>query len=266
MLADYYGHYTASLRQALLTLTYPLEKVAITPKKFFQWLEEDSQNLQTLQQDNTKLKTENLLLKARILELEHYRQEAKRLEKLLGTSAGLQSHPIQIANVIYYSQLPLSQFLVIDKGSLEGVPPQMPVIDAYGILGQTIAVTPVSSKVLLITDPDHQMPVRLRRTAQRGILSGIGHDKVRLDFIPKESSIKAGDLIESSGLGGIFPAGYPVAEVESVHSTPESPYLDIIAKPTAQISLSYKVLVLKRGKQNAQKPFPIENGASNASR
>lgn len=246
MLADHYGRYTDTLRSAIITLIHPLEQIASYPHRFSLWLQKERSTLDTLALENQKLRTENLLLKSRILSLSHYQQEAKRLEKLLGTSASLTNHKIQIANVIFYSHLPLSQFLEIDKGKYDGIQPHQAVIDAYGIMGQTITITPWSSRVLLITDPDHQIPVRIRRTGQRGMLTGIGHDKVRLDFIPSSSSVKAGDLIETSGLGKVFPAGYPVAEVTSVKTLIESPYLEVLADPTAKISLSYKVLVLSK--------------------
>ena len=246
MLADHYGRYTDSLRNTLTTLIHPLEQIASYPYKFAQWLQQATPTLEHVMSENQKLQTENLLLKSQILSLTYYQKEAQRLEKLLGTTASLTQYNTQIANVIFYSQLPLSQFLTLDKGKYDNIQLQQTVIDAYGVMGQIIAVTPWSSRVLLITDPDHQVPVRIRRTGQRGMLTGIGHDKLRLDFIPNSSSVKVGDLIETSGLGKIFPAGYPIAKITSVKTLIESPYLEILADPTAKISLSYKLLVLSK--------------------
>ncbi len=164
----------------------------------------------------------------------------------MGASATLSPYHPQIAEVIYSSRLPFSQYIEIDKGQIDHIHTGQAVVDSEGILGQITVITPFSSRVLLITDPDHQMPVRIRRTGQRGMLTGIGHDKVKLDFIPKSSNLKVGDLIESSGLGGIFPSGFPVAEVEQITAPSESPYLEIEARPTAQITTAYKVLVLSK--------------------
>ena len=254
MLADHYGRYTDMLRLGLTTLIQPLEQVANYPQQLSQWLTHRQSTPKALALENQKLRTENLLLKNQIQSLSHYQQEAKRLEKLLGTSASLPDYQPQIANVSFYSHRPQAQFLEIDKGRQEGIQPQQPVVDAYGIMGQTTLVMPWSSRVLLITDPDSQIPVRIRRTGQRGMLTGIGHDQTRLDFIPSSSSVKTGDLIETSGLGQVFPAGYPIAEVTAVRTLPESPYLLILAQPTAKISLSYKVLVLvKKPHRNFKK-------------
>jgi len=246
MLADHYGRYTDNLRNTLTTLIHPLEQIASYPHKFAQWLQQAPPTLERVLSENQKLRTENLLLKSQILSLTYYQQEAQRLEKLLGTTASLTQYNTQIANVIFYSQRPLSQFLTLDKGKYDNIQLQQTVIDAYGVMGQIIAVTPWSSRVLLITDPDHQVPVRIRRTGQRGMLTGIGHDKLRLDFIPNSSSVKVGDLIETSGLGKVFPAGYPIAKITSIKTLIESPYLEILADPTAKISLSYKLLVLSK--------------------
>ena len=253
MLADHYGRYTETLHATLTTLVTPLEEIAHYPKQLSLWLQHSQTPLDRLKQENQKLHTENLLLKEQILALSHYQTETERLQQLLGTTATLAHYQPQIAEVIFSSRLPFSQYLEIDKGKLDHIQSGQAVVDSEGILGQTTTITPFSSRVLLITDPDHQMPVRIRRTGQRGMLTGIGHDKLKLDFIPQQSNLKVGDLIESSGLGGVFPLGFPVAQIDHVIAQPASPYLEVTAHPIAKITSAYKVLVLTKPKQSQTK-------------
>jgi rod shape-determining protein MreC len=211
MVADHYGHLVNSFRSVLLTTLNPVERIASAPNTFYTWITTDFSSLDTLKIENQNLQTENLLLKARLQQFNNLELEVSRLESLLGTTGKMSNQALQIATVTYYSNNPLSQYLTLNKGLMDKVAQQQTVIDAQGILGQIIDITPTSSRVLLITDPDHQIPVRIQRTGQRGILAGTGHDLTQLNFIPKSSEIKIGDLIESSGLGGHFPAGSPVA-------------------------------------------------------
>ncbi|GKT12690.1 MAG: rod shape-determining protein MreC [Thiomicrorhabdus sp.] len=252
MAADHYGQLTGSLRSTLLTIINPIEQIAALPKAIYIRATTDFTNINDLQLKNKQLKTELLLLRAKQLQLTNLKLEVKRLEALLGTTGKMTDQSIQIANITFYSNNPLSQFLSINKGSLKGVKSQHTVIDSKGIMGQIINTTPTMSRVLLITDPDHQIPVRVQRTAQRGILRGTGHNTTQLRFIPKSSAVKLGDILESSGLGGIFPAGYPVATITAIQNEGDSPYLDITAEPIAQLYQSHKVLILSESDPSSE--------------
>ncbi len=246
MAADYYGQLMGSFRSLLLTTINPIERVATLPKHLYQLATTDFTNIDALKLENQQLKTELLLVKAKQQRFSNLQLEVSRLEALLGTAGQINTQSLQIATVTYYSNNPLSQYLTLDKGQLKKVSVQQTVIDAKGIMGQIIRTTPTSSRVLLITDPDHQIPVRIQRTGQRGILSGTGHDTTQLEFIPKNSLVEVGDLIESSGLGGVFPAGYPVAIITNVENKEGSPYFDITATPVADLYQSHKVLILSQ--------------------
>lgn len=233
-----------SVRSALLTVINPIEQVAALPKQLYIRATTDFTTFNALELENKQLKTELLLIKAKLQQLVNLELEVTRLEALLGTTGKMTSSSVQIANVTYYSRNPLSQFITLDKGSSKNVKPQLTVIDAYGIMGQVIFTTPTTARVLLITDPDHQIPVRVQRTGRRGILQGSGHDNTQLNFIPKNSLVKVGDILESSGLGGVFPAGYPVATITQIESYGDSPYLEITAQPIAQLNQTHKVLII----------------------
>jgi len=249
MAADHYGQILGNVRSALLTTLNPIEQVASFPKQLYTLIHFDFASTDELKLENRKLKTEILLLKAKMQQHTNMELEISRLEGLLGTTGKMNSQRVQIATVEFFSSNPLSQFLTLNKGSLDKVGERQVVIDEQGIMGQIINSTPTTSRVLLITDPDHQMPVRIQRTGQRGILAGTGHDAVSLAFIPKDSAVEVGDLIESSGLGKVFPAGYPVARISKINSLDSEPYLEIIATPVAQLREAQRVLVLSNEKE-----------------
>ena len=244
MAADHYGQILGNVRSALLTTLNPIEQAATLPQQMYHLVTTDFTSMDELKLENRKLKTEILLLKAKMQQHTNMELEIARLEGLLGTTGKMDNQRLQIATVEFFSSNPLSQFITLNKGSLDNVNLQQVVIDEQGIMGQIINSTPTTSRVLLITDPDHQMPVRIQRTGQRGILAGSGHDAVILTFIPKNSAVEVGDLIESSGLGKVFPAGYPVARISKINNLEAEPYLEIIATPVAQLREAQKVLIL----------------------
>ena len=245
MVTDHYGNYLNSVRSIILTSLSPLEALVQTPVAAYKHFAKDYSSFDDLQLENQQLKAEILILKSKQQQLITLQQEVKRLENLLGTTGKLANQSIQIGTVSYLSDTPVSQFISIDKGSLDGVKPQQTVIDEFGILGQIVLTSPNFSRALLITDPEHQIPVRVQRTSQRGILKGQGLDQASLNFIPKNSDIKAGDILESSGLGGVFPEGYPVAKVTSVQDLQESPYATISVMPISNIREVNKILILE---------------------
>ena len=244
--ADHYGQILGSVRSALLTTLSPIERVATVPQHIYQLITTDFTSINSLEMENQQLKTEILLLKAQQQQLTNLELQVERLESLLGTTGRITNQTVQIATVTFYSSNPLSQFITLNKGSLDQVKNQQTVIDSSGIMGQIIQTTPTTSRVLLITDPDHQIPVRIQRTGQRGILNGTGHDNAKLNFIPANSEVKVGDIIESSGLGGIFPAGYPVAKITQIEIQGDNPYLNISATPVAKLNQSHKVLIISQ--------------------
>lgn len=252
MAADHYGQILGNVRSVLLTTLNPIEQAATFPKQVYNLITTDFTSMDELKLENRKLKTEILLLKAKMQQHTNMELEIARLEGLLGTTGKMDNERVQIATVTFFSSNPLSQFITLDKGQLDKVGLRQVVIDEQGIMGQIINSTPTTSRVLLITDPDHQMPVRIQRTGQRGILAGTGHDAVSLTFIPKNSAVEVGDLIESSGLGNVFPAGYPVARITKINNLEAEPYLEIIATPVAQLREAQKVLVLSNAAEEPE--------------
>lgn len=233
-----------TVRNLLITTLEPLERLAGLPTHLHQRYITNSVDLASLENENNKLLTENLMLKAKLQRFNSLEMEVQRLQRLLGTTGRMDMPSMKVANVVHFSTHPLSQFLTVNKGLIDNVQEGQPVIDAHGVLGQIVNTALTSSRVLLITDPDHQLPVRIQRSGQRGILTGAGNNLTSLEFIPLSSAVEIGDILMSSGLGGTFPAGYPVAEITDVKEVPGQPYLHIDAKPIANLHSSYEVLIL----------------------
>lgn len=248
MASDHYGQYMGAFRSVLTTTLEPLERVAALPSQIHGWYMDSVTDQALLEKELLQLRTENLMLKADLQKLDSLELEVSRLQRLLGTTGRMDMQSIRIASVVHYSSNPLSQYLTINKGSLDGVETNQAIIDAYGVMGQVISTTPTSSRVLLITDPDHQLPVRIQRTGQRGILTGMGNDMINLEYIPSDAQVIIGDTLVTSGLGGVFPAGYPVAKITDVKPQDGSSYLEITAEPVAEIQSSYEVLILSNQK------------------
>ena len=131
------------------------------------------------------------------------------------------------------------------KGSLSGIFPGQPVLDAHAVMGQVTHVTPMTSTVLLITDASHALPVQVDRNGLRTIAFGTGRiHELELPHLPNNADIREGDQLVTSGLGGRFPPGYPVARVSRIEHRPGEPFASIVATPSAHLERSREVLLV----------------------
>jgi len=194
---------------------------------------------------------ENARLERRVLELSQIsqqflamKQENDRLRALLGSRARLPTE-VLIAEIIAVVPLPTTHQVVIDKGADAGVAEGQAVIDAEGLFGQIVEVSEFTSRVLLITDANHAVPVQVNRNGVRSVAGGTGRrDELELENVPVTTDIVPGDLLETSGLGGRFPVGYPVGYVASVDVEDTSAYALVTVRPSAQLDRSRHVLVV----------------------
>jgi len=197
------------------------------------------------------LREENAQLERRVLELSQIsqqflslRQENARLRELLGSQARLPTE-VLIAELVGVVPIVNSHQIIIDKGSEAGVGVGQAVIDADGLFGQVVEVSRFTSRVLMITDTSHALPVQINRNGVRSVAGGTGRrDALVLENVPVTADIREGDLVETSGLAGRFPVGYPVGYVASVTIAETSAYAEIIVRPTAQLDRSRHVLVV----------------------
>lgn len=204
--------------------------------------------------ENEKLKTEALLLQGRLQKLAALTEQNVRLRELLNSSA-LVNEKVEVAELIGMDPNPFTHRILINKGERDGVVLGQPVLDARGLMGQVVELMPYTSRVLLLTDTTHSIPVQVNRNGLRAIASGTGNpERLELRHVADTADIKEGDLLVSSGLGQRFPAGYPVATVKEVIHDSGQPFAIVRAVPTAALNRSrYLLLVFSDSRSPEQR-------------
>lgn len=241
----------------LSIIATPFYWVADIPSKLYEWGDEGLRSSQFLSEENERLKSEALLLKAQVQKLASLEAENIRLRELLNSSAILDDS-VLVAELIGLSSDPLRHEIIVNKGKDEGLYVGQPVIDALGLMGQIIEVGPLQSRVLLITDATHALPVQVNRNGVRSVAEGVGlYHELELRHVAATTDIKVGDLLVSSGLGQRFPVGYPVAVVTEVTVDPGQPFVIVKAQPSAALNRSRHVLLVfsqRRGETGRDEP------------
>lgn len=244
MVADHRGGWLASIRSQLETVAQPLWRLAGLPAKLGDTVRDDAATRTRLMRENETLRNALLISGARIARLQAAADENARLRGLLGTveRGGLD---VQLAPILDIALDPTRQRLVLDVGRDQGVRMGQPVIDAGGLLGQVIEVRPSTATVLLLTDPDHAVPVTIARNGIRLVAYGRG-DRIELANIPTSSDVKIGDQVVTSGLGGRFPPGFPVGTLVRLRRDESRIFLVGDLRPAAQLDRGRDVLLLRR--------------------
>lgn len=244
LVLDTQFHRLDTVRSGLATGLAPVIWLGHAPDKVRQWGSELFTSRDDLLQENESLRARLLILERRALRYAALAADNSRLRELLNASEELDDRVV-VAEIIGVSPDPFSHEVIINKGSRDNVVPGQAILDAHGLMGQVVHTSGFTSRVLLISDSSHAVPVEVLRNGIRAILLGNG-DLRRLDVVhvPDTADIREGDVLISSGLGGRFPKGYPVAEVSRVEKDPGEPFARIIATPMAQLNKSRLVLVL----------------------
>ncbi len=231
-------------RSILNNLVTPIYWVADIPSRIVDWTDINLRSRRHLLEDNEKLHSENLLLHGRSQQMVALRAENARLRALLNSAALLRSD-VLVAELIGVSPDPVRHQMILNKGSVDGVYIGQPLIDEKGLLGQIVEVSNLSSRVLLITDATHSIPVQINRNGVRAIAEGTGVlGSLEIRHVAATTDIQEGDLLVSSGLGGRFPVGYPVAVVSKVSRDPGHAFAIVEASPVAALDRSRHVLLV----------------------
>ena len=232
-----------TVRGVFQTITSPVRYLGSTLSVPFQGLGNVFTNLTADQQTLSELQAENEQLRARNVELEEAAMSVERLQGLLDLQDvnNLQS---TAAHIISGSTDSWSSTVTIDKGSLTGVSVGMPVTSSSGVIGQIVECGPTTSTVRLITDENSSVSAMLQSSRLQGMLNGTVGDQLRLTLIPSDGSVSIGDVVVTSGLGGVFPKGLPLGEVTSVESAPGAAYLTIVVEPYAHAENNEEILVI----------------------
>jgi len=245
MSLDHHTSYVNTVRSGLSLLIYPLRYMMNIPTDVFGWGQTTFISRDSLQKENDNLRTQNKILKAQLQKSIFTEAENIRLRNLLKSSKRV-GERILIAELLSVNLDPYRQQVVINKGLTErDIFAGQPILDADGIMGQVVHVNPVTSTAMLITDPSHALPVQSLRNGVRAIAVGKGASGLlELINLPNNTDIKVGDKLVTSGMGCVFPAGYPAAEVINVTINPSLPFVQVIAQPTAKLDRSSEVLLV----------------------
>jgi rod shape-determining protein MreC len=231
-------------RSLLDTVATPVYWLADIPTRLGDWSEVHLQSRTQLLESNERLEQENLILEGRSLQMSSLQAENVRLRALLNSTALLRDD-VLVAELIGISPDPVRHLLLLNKGRSDGVFVGQPLIDAGGLMGQVVEVSAEKSRALLITDVTHSIPVQVNRNGVRAIAEGTGAlSKLEIHHVSATTDIQQGDLLVSSGLGGRFPAGYPVAIVSKIDRDPGQAFARILAVPSAALDRSRHVLLV----------------------
>lgn len=237
-------NYSRALIDTVMTPVYWLADI---PGNLGEWTDTHITSRSDLQEENARLRRENLIMQGRSQQMASLQADNARLRALLNSTALLRDD-VLVAELIGVSPDPVRHQLVLDKGATDGVFEGQPLIDADGLMGQVVEVSALTSRVLLITDATHSIPVQVNRNGVRAIAEGTGSlVNLEVHHVAATTDIRAGDLLVSSGLGGRFPVGYPVAVVTSVDRNPGQAFARITARPSAALDRSRHVLLVFTG-------------------
>lgn len=232
------------LRDALSVAVYPVQSLIDWPLHQASEAFASIKSLYNLKEENERLHQEQLIYKTQLLKFAALEQENIRLRALLEKSFKL-GEQVLVAELLSVNLAPYEHVVLVNKGSRFGVHPKQPVLDAHGVVGQVFRALPFSSEIMLITDPSHAIPVQVNRNGLRTIAVGSGQiNRLSLPYLPNNADIQEGDLLITSGLGGTFPQGYPVAVVEQIIPQPNKPFAEIYATPKAQLNTSRELLIV----------------------
>ncbi|MCL1068458.1 rod shape-determining protein MreC [Shewanella olleyana] len=232
------------IRQSISSVLSPLQYLANVPGLLLDWSADSIATRNMLAMQNKELLRQQLMMSERLQRFEHLRQENERLRALLGSPVHMDARKV-VAEVMEVASDPFRHYVVLNHGARTGVFVGQSVVDAQGVVGQVIEVSELTSRVLLVTDPTHGIPVRITRNDVRAMAQGTGDiDEIELRHVAKSTDIVVGDLLVTSGLGQRFPEGYPVARVMKISRDAGQAYSVISAQPLAALDRIRYVLLI----------------------
>lgn len=244
MYFDNRDNHLDSARKSIGAAVYPLRVMVDAPVRFWRWLDDSMASRNELELELSRLNVERLLIKARLQKMNALEAENARLRSMLDARTHVRDQ-VRVAEIMSVDANPFNHSLVIDIGSQDGVFDGQALVDANGVVGQVIKAGLLTSQAMLISDTNHALPVEINRNGLRTIVVGTGEiDRLELPFVVNNADIRVGDLLVTSGLGGGFPAGYPVAIVASVTRIPQDPYADVTATPAASLGQVREVMLI----------------------
>jgi rod shape-determining protein MreC len=257
MVLDQRNGWLWRLRYGAAVVVEPVYRIAGLPAAGIRTLSVAFADRQRLTEQNQRLREDLLLANAKLNRMASVAEQNQRLKQLLDTQHSLELH-VQLARVIGMDLGAYRYRIALNLGARDGVRPGQPVIDAHGVMGQVREVLPTTSIVMLVTDPEHAVPVVIERSGLRTVAYGTpGGDRLILPNLPLTADVRVGDRLLTSGLGGRFPPGFPVGEIRAVAPAATGMFLVAHARPAADIDRSEDVLLLHDQAEPDGPPSPI---------
>lgn len=244
MVMDHRQNHLSAVRQAIGAAVYPLQVIVDAPFRLWDWIREGATDRNALHLEVSRLQAERLLTNARLQRMTALEAENARLRSLLEARAQVRDE-VRVVEIMAVDANPYRHNIVIDIGERDGAYDGQAIVDASGVIGQIIQTGLATSQAMLISDPSHSLPVEVNRNGLRTIANGTGEfGRLDLPFVTNNADIRPGDLLVTSGLGGAFPAGYPVAVIETVNRIPQEPFADVTATPAASLDQVREVMLI----------------------
>lgn len=236
----------AAVRGWVSSVFVPVHAIAQAPSRWVSSFSKTAQNKAQLAAEFQRLQVQNQVLMARQQRMQALESENDELRRLLDATRRSDDQFVH-AEVLSHSTDPFIHRVTVNRGFAAKAANGQAVMDQHGLLGQVVEVGSLSSHVLLLTDASHQVPVNVQRTGLKAVVRGTGHpDRLQMINVPITAQVREGDLLETSGLGQRFPAGYPVAKVVQVNRVPGRPFAEIIATPIAKTDRVSSVMLVYR--------------------
>ena len=230
------------IRRFLSVVAYPVQVAVASPFDGWNWFKDSVTTRDALRADKAKLEAELRLAQFRLQRYEALEAETQRLRALRDSTAGVTDRFV-IGDVMDVDLDAFRERVLVDKGAGDGVYLGQAVLDSGGVFGQVARVGQLTSEVILVSDPAHAIPVQINRTGLRTIAVGTGDlSRLKLPYLPTSADVIVGDLLVTSGLGGGFPAGYPVGTVAEVKRDPSQSLADVDVKPAAALDRSRELM------------------------
>ena len=245
LINDQKSNYLAIFRNSIAIAVYPLQSLVAMPSNLFVWINKNFSSREALTLENKILLNSQNINNTTLQRYQSLEQENSRLREILNAATRLE-HKVEIARIISANINPYRHTIVINKGDKDGIHAGQVIIDADGVMGQILYTNFLTSEAILISDADHALPVQINRNGLRTILLGSGsYTNLNAPYIPNNADIKIGDLLVTSGLGGKFPAGYPVGTINSIVRNPSEQFSNVTAKPIALLNQAREVMLIK---------------------
>lgn len=244
MFLDYRQGHLGAIRNTLSVAVYPIRALVDFPFTASRWVSTSMAERTRLLEENERLREEALATNLKLQRYASLEAENVRLRALMDSTARIADR-VLVSEIMSVDLDRYRHRIVINKGTVNGAFKGQALLDAHGIVGQITQAEPLTSEAILVSDAAHAIPVEVNRNGLRTIAFGSGNlNLMRLPYLPNNADIEIGDLLMSSGLGGTFPPGYPVAIVEDIDRDPGKAFATVEARPAADLNRNREVLLV----------------------